>query len=127
MKKISYIIIGSIFVGIGVIGIFIPLLPTTVFLLIASYFFMKSSPELNQRLLNNKHLGSYIRNYKEKKGMPLRSKITSIFLLWLSILLSAYYFTDNIFVRILLLIIAAGVTIHIATLKNLESQTAKDL
>ena len=64
--------------GIGVVGIFLPLLPTTVFLLIASYFFMKSSPELNEKLLNHKHLGSYIRNYKEKKGMPLKTKITSI-------------------------------------------------
>ena len=126
MKKISYTIIGSIFVGIGVVGIFIPLLPTTVFLLLASYFFMKSSPELNEKLLNHKHLGSYIRNYKEKKGMPIRSKITSISLLWISILLSAYYFTDSLFIRILLLIIATGVTIHIATLKNLQSQTIKD-
>ena len=126
MKKITYTIIGSIFVGIGVVGIFIPLLPTTVFLLIASYFFMKSSPELNEKLLNHKHLGSYIRNYKEKKGMPIRSKITSISLLWISILLSAYYFTDSLFIRILLLIIATGVTIHIATLKNLQSQTIKD-
>ena len=123
MKKVSFIILGSIFVGIGVVGIFIPLLPTTVFLLIASYFFMKSSPELNEKLLNHKHLGSYIKNYKEKRGMPLRSKITSISLLWLSILLSAYYFTDILIIRILLLIIAAGVTIHIATLKTLESQT----
>lgn len=126
MKKISYIIIGTIFVGIGVIGIFIPLLPTTVFLLVASYFFMKSSPELNDKLMNHKHLGSYIRNYKEKKGMPLKSKITSISFLWLSILLSGYYFTENIIIRIFLLIIATGVTIHIVTLKNLERQTAKE-
>jgi uncharacterized membrane protein YbaN (DUF454 family) len=119
MKKFVFISVGFIFVGTGVLGIFIPLLPTTIFLIIASYFFMKSSPELNDKLLNHKHLGNYIRNYKEKRGMPIRPKISSIFLLWISIIISIFFFTDNFIIRLLLFFIAVGVTIHIAMLKNI--------
>ena len=126
MKKILFISLGFIFVAIGVLGIFLPLLPTTIFLIIASYFFMKSSPELNEKLMNNKYLGKYIRNYKEKKGMPLKSKVSSISLLWISILASAYFFTENIFIRLLLIAIAVGVTIHIASLKTLGNESVRD-
>lgn len=123
MKKTVFIVLGFLFVSLGIIGIFLPLVPTTVFLLIASYFFMNSSPELNERLLNNKYLGKHIKNYKEKKGMSLKSKITSICLLWISILLSAFMFTEILAIRILLIIIAIGVTIHIASLNNLNTQS----
>lgn len=123
MKKILFISIGVLFVALGVIGIFLPLLPTTIFLIIASYFFMNSSPELNERLLNNKYLGNYIRNYREKNGMPIKSKITSISLLWISIFVSAYFLTSAIIIRIILAIIAIGVTYHIATLKTLKPQS----
>ena len=126
MKKPIFISIGSIFVFIGIIGIFLPLLPTTIFLIIASYFFMKSSPELNDRLLNNKYLGAYLRNYQEKRGMPLKSKISSIFLLWTSILISGYYLTESTTIRIILLCVALGVTIYISTIKNLEPQSISD-
>jgi uncharacterized membrane protein YbaN (DUF454 family) len=126
MKKFLFITIGIIFVIIGVIGIFLPLLPTTVFLIIASYFFMKSSPELNERLLNNKYLGEYIRNYKEKKGMPIKSKISSIFILWTSILISSYFLIDSKTVIVILLIVAIGVTIHIATLESIKTNSVSD-
>ena len=124
MKKFLFIGLGFFFVALGVIGIFLPLLPTTVFLIIASYFFMKSSPELNEKLMNNKYLGEYIRNYKEKGGMSLKSKISSIGLLWLSIFISGYFLTDSLIIHIILLIVAVGVTIHIASLKNLSTQSA---
>ena len=126
MKKILFISLGVLLVSIGVLGIFIPLLPTTIFLIIASYFFMNSSPELNEKLMQNKYLGKYIRDYKENKGMPLKSKIRSITLLWISIFASGYFFTDNIIIRIILLLIAISVSIHIATLKTLETQTISD-
>lgn len=122
MKNILFIALGILFVALGIIGIFLPLMPTTIFLIIASYFFMKGSPELNDKLLNNKHLGPYIKNYRENNGMPLKSKISSICFLWTSILISSYFFTENLMIRILLLIIAVGVTIHIASLKSLKPE-----
>lgn len=126
MKNIIYIALGGLFVTIGVIGIFVPLLPTTIFLLIASYFFMKSSPKLNEKLVNNKYLGPYIRNFQEKKGMPKKSKINAITLLWISILTSAYFFTDLFAVRVLLLIIAISVTIYLIKLKTLDPQIVSE-
>jgi uncharacterized membrane protein YbaN (DUF454 family) len=87
---------------------------------------MQVSPALNDKLLNNKYLGEYIRNYKEKRGMPLKSKISSIFFLWTSILISSFYLTDSSIIRIVLFIVAIGVTIHIATLKNLQIQKISD-
>lgn len=120
MKKIVYISLGALFVSTGIIGIFIPLLPTTIFLIIASYFFMNSSPELNEKLLNNKYLGKYIRDYKENRGMPFKAKVKSISLLWISILASGYFFTDSFVIRIILLVIAIGVSIHISALKTLQ-------
>lgn len=123
MKKYLYITLGVTSVGLGIIGIILPVMPTTIFLIIASYFFMKSSPELNDKLMNNKYLGKYIKNYREKRGLPLKSKISSICLLWTSILISSYFLTDNLSIRILLLIVAIGVTIHIATIKNLKPET----
>ena len=126
MKKVLFISIGFLFVALGVIGIFLPVMPTTIFLIVASYFFMNSSPELNDKLLNNKYLGNYIKNYRDKRGMPLKSKIGSICLLWTSILISSYFLTESLIIRILLLIVAVGVTIHIATIKNLKPQSVRN-
>ncbi len=126
MKIIIFKILGFLFVGIGVLGIFIPLLPTTIFLIIASYFFMKSSPKLNDKLINNKYLGVYLKNYKDKKGIPFSSKVTSICLLWTSIIISAFLLSDNIYIRIILFFVAIGVTVHISTIKNLNLKTISD-
>ncbi|MFZ1289294.1 MAG: YbaN family protein [Melioribacteraceae bacterium] len=122
MTKIIYKILGLIFVAIGIIGIFLPLLPTTVFLIIASFFFLRSAPELNDKLLKNKYLGVYLKNYKEKSGVPIIAKVSSLFLLWISIFLSGYFLTENIYIRLILLMVAVGVSIHILSMKNLKSQ-----
>ena len=121
MKKTLYIIIGSLLVVLGTIGIFVPLLPTTIFLLLASYFFMKGSPKLNEKLLGNKYLGKYIKDYKENRGMPLKSKISSVIMLWISILISGFFLTESNVIRGILLLVAIGVTIHISSLKRIQT------
>jgi len=113
-----YLAGGFTLVAIGVLGIFLPLLPTTIFLILASICFMKSSPRAHNWLVNHKYLGSYLRNYKHKTGLSVTSKITHLLILWLGIGLSAIYFTDNTAVRILLLLIALGVSIHLITIKT---------
>jgi uncharacterized membrane protein YbaN (DUF454 family) len=126
MKRTVYKILGLVFVAIGFVGIFLPLLPTTIFLIIASYFFMKGSPQLNDWMYKNKYLGPYIKNFNENRGMTLRSKISAISLLWISILISAFLFTSNLIIKLLLLTIAVGVTIYIAAYRSVQTQSVKD-
>ncbi len=112
------IIAGFMAVGLGILGMFLPILPTTPFLLLAAAIFAKSSNRFYQWLINNKWFGSYIKNYREGRGIPLRIKIQSIGFMWLTILTTVIFFLDNMYVRILLLVIAVGVTIHISLIKT---------
>jgi hypothetical protein len=116
--KYFYLISGFILVAIGVIGIFLPLLPTTIFLILASICFLKSSPKANEWLRNHRVLGGYIDNYQNKTGLTRNSKITNIITLWTSISLSVFLLTDELYIRIILLAIAIGVTIHLLMIKT---------
>lgn len=116
--KYFYLVSGFLLVAIGVIGIFLPLLPTTIFLILASVCFVKSSPRAHSWLRNHKVLGGYIDNYQNKTGLTVNSKITSIVLLWISISVSAFLLTDELYIKILLFGIAVGVTIHLLMIKT---------
>lgn len=117
-SKILLTILGSIFLCVGVIGIFIPLLPTTPFLLLSAACYIRGSKKLYLWLINHKYFGSYIKNYREKKGIPLKAKIISISMLWLTISFSAYT-VNNLHITILLLVIAICVSIHMLSFKTL--------
>jgi len=119
--KYLYLISGFILVAIGVIGIFLPLLPTTIFLILASICFLKSSPKANDWLRNHKILGGYIDNYQNKTGLTLNAKIANIITLWTSISLSAFLLTNELYIRIILLTIAIGVTTHLLMIKTKPS------
>ncbi len=108
---------GFISLILGIIGIVLPILPTTPFLLLASAAFAKSSKKFNRWLLNNKILGSYIRNYKEGKGMPLKIKVITLLLLWITIAISILFLMDLLWVQILLICIAVAVSIHIILIR----------
>lgn len=116
--RFAYLVSGFLLVAIGIIGIFLPLLPTTIFLILASACFVKSSPKANEWLKNNKYLGPYIKNYQDKTGLTIKSKIFTIIFLWLSIGISAFYLINEFHIRILLLAIGAGVSIHIMFIKT---------
>jgi len=118
LLKAFLIVIGFISVGLGILGMFLPVLPTTPFLLLAAACFAKSSKRFYYWLLNNKWFGSYLKNYREGKGIPLKIKIMALSFLWSTILLSTIFFLDNIYLRILLISIAVGVTIHISLIKT---------
>ena len=113
-----YLISGFLLVVIGVIGIFLPILPTTIFLILASACFAKSSPQANEWLRNHKILGAYIKNYQDKSGLTIKAKVFNVALLWIMILSSAYFFTEELFIKLLLLAIAIGVTIHLLMVKT---------
>lgn len=107
-------------VFLGVLGVFLPLLPTTPFLLLAAYLFSRSSERFYNWLMNHRIVGNYIRNYREKKGISLKVKISSLSLLWVTILYSAFFVVGLLWVKILLLLIAAAVSIHILSFKTLR-------
>jgi hypothetical protein len=111
---------GFLSLGLGILGIILPLLPTTPFLLLSAACFARSSDKFHKRLLENKWLGFYIKNYMEGKGIPLREKKISITLLWITIGYSAIFLTSNMIIKVLLLFIAISVTIHIITIKTLN-------
>ncbi len=117
---ISWILMsaGTIFVGIGLLGIFLPVLPTTPFLLLAAACYARSSKRFYDWLITNKLFGSYIKNYRDGKGVPLKVKIFTISFLWITIMFSVFFIIQIYWVRILLFFIAIGVTIHILTIKT---------
>ncbi len=122
LLKAFLIVIGFLAVGLGILGMFLPVLPTTPFLLLAAACFAKSSKRFYHWLLNNKWFGSYIKNYREGKGIPLKIKILSMGFMWVTILTSSIFFIDNIYIRILLIVIAIIVTIHISLIKTKKSE-----
>ncbi len=118
--KLMLILAGTIFVGLGIMGIFLPVLPTTPFLLLAAACYAKSSQKFYYWLMNNRWFGVYIRNYRQKKGMPLRIKLLTVALLWLTILLSVIFALQSLTVKLILLLIAVGVSMHIFSIKTLK-------
>ncbi|MDF2698642.1 MAG: hypothetical protein K0Q49_198 [Haloplasmataceae bacterium] len=113
IKKGLLMSIGSIAVILGLIGIILPILPTTPFLLLGAACFFRSSNKMYKLLINNRYLGVYIKNYQEKKGIPLKIKISVITFLWISIIYSAFFVLDQLILRIIILSIAIIVTYHI--------------
>lgn len=118
--RIILIILGTISVILGLIGIFLPVLPTTPFLLLAAILYARSSERFYKWLLTNSIFGSYVRNYREKRGIKLGAKIFTLLLLWITISISALVFVSNIYIRIILFVIAIGVTIHILMIRTLR-------
>lgn len=120
LQKTLLVTGGVVSLALGLIGIPVPLLPTTPFLLLSAFLFARSSPRLYNWLINHRYLGKYIREYREKHGVPLKVKIGSITLLWASILYSAFWVFDLLWLSILLIAIALGVTFHILCMKTLK-------
>lgn len=112
--------LGIIFTLLGFIGIFIPVLPTTPFILLAAACFFRSSDKFYKMLNEHPRFGKYIRNYREKKGIPLKGKIMAMATMWPTILTSAYFFVNPVWLKIILIIIATGVTIHIMSFKTIK-------
>lgn len=107
------IVLGTICVGLGILGIVLPVLPTTPFLLLAAFLYARSSDRFYNWLLTNRWFGPYIDNYRRGRGMPLIQKGLTIALLWLSIGYAAGFVVTATWLQMLLLGIAVGVTWHL--------------
>jgi len=119
MKKIL-VVLGVVSLLLGIIGIVVPLLPTTPFLLLAAACFIRGSDRLHNWLMNHKIFGSYIRNYREHKAIPLKTKVVALALLWATILFSVIFVLETLWLRILLGTIAVAVTAHILHFRTLK-------
>jgi uncharacterized membrane protein YbaN (DUF454 family) len=110
--KIWLNVIGILAVVLAVLGVFLPLLPTTPFLLLASACFVRGSPRMHRWLLANKLFGEYLRNIEEGKDIPRRAKVVTLTILWVSLAFSAYKVSSTA-ITVLLLAIGFGVTIYL--------------
>ena len=106
-------LIGFISIALALAGIFLPVLPTVPFLLLALGCFARSSELFYTWLLEHAYLGQLIRPYVQGEGIPRVAKIKAIVLIWLSITISVLFFLETLWLRILLLVIAIGVTIYL--------------
>jgi uncharacterized membrane protein YbaN (DUF454 family) len=104
---------------LAVVGIFVPVLPTTPFLLLAAAAFVRSSPRLYNWLIHHPWFGSYIRYYREYRAVTLRAKVAALALLWAVIGYSAIWVVQAWSLRALLAAVAVGVTVHLLSLKTL--------
>jgi len=107
---------GSLFAALGVVGIFLPLVPTTVFLLLAAACYARSSDRFYRRLMNSRWLGPYIRNHREGRGMTRRQKTVTLLMLWAGIGATIIWSVEAFWLRALLAGIALAVTLHVARL-----------
>jgi len=124
MKRIAILTLGCISLAVGVIGIFLPLIPTTGPLLLAAVCFDRSSPRFHSWLMNNRYLGGYIKNYREGRGLPMMQKVCTIGLLWTTITISIVFAVDAMWGKALLALIAIAVTLHVATLPTYRPETS---
>ncbi len=119
IKKYLLLGIGSIALALGVIGVVVPLLPTTPFLLLASFCYVRSSARLHRWLMNHRVFGKLLYDYTTHRAVKRNVKISALTCLWLSLAISIYV-TGSLHLTIFLVIIGIGVSIHLLKLKTLK-------
>lgn len=117
IKNIILMTVGLISLLLGAIGIFLPILPTTPFVLLSAGCFSISSPRLSAMLMKSKYFGSYIENYRYKTGVPLKVKRRAIIFLWIGLSISMSLIKTPLVISILI-IVGICVTTHLSTLKT---------
>lgn len=117
------VLLGTLFLVIGVVGIVVPLLPTTPFLLLAAALYVKGSPQCYAWLIHHPYFGTYIRNFRENRAIPLRVKMISISLVWLTIGWCMIRVVDKWWwAQGLMFLLACGITWHLLSFKTLGKE-----
>lgn len=122
VKRTLFVLVGTLFLAIGFVGIIIPVLPTAPLLLLAAACYLRGSEKLHRWMIENRIFGEFIRNYTEGRGIEPRQKVITLAFLWMTISFSALYLIENLPVRILLFLIATAVSVHILALPSLRGQ-----
>lgn len=123
-KKQLFKILGIFFMVVGIIGIFLPVFPTTPFVLLSAYLFFNSSPKLFMLLINNKLVGLPLYTFVTYRSISPRSKILGVLFLWTSGTISMF-FIDIFYVRLVMFIVFTAVTFHIFSFRNLTDEEKK--
>lgn len=126
MRRRLLVACGLAAAGLGAAGIFLPLLPATPFLLLALFCFARSSEKLHRRLLDNRFCGGHLRNYLERRTVPLSTKISSLLLLWASLGVSVIA-NDKPWLDLLLGTVGAGVSLHLLMLRTIPREESCDV
>jgi len=124
-RIIRYLLLaaGTISLTLGAAGIFLPIVPTTPFLLLSAACYLRSSERMHKWLLDNRWFGEYIKNYQAGRGIPIKTKIIAISAMWIAILYSTFFVVDEILVaQVALFVIAAGVSVHLIRLPTFKKQ-----
>ena len=115
-------ILGIISLGLGILGAFLPVLPTTPLLLLAAALFLRGNRGFYDWLMNHPKLGPYITNFMKHKSIPLRVKVVALTTLWLTLLFCAVFVAEHWVLRLCFIAIAIGVTIHILSYKTTDNR-----
>lgn len=118
--KILLTILGLISLGLGILGAFLPVLPTTPLLLLAAFLFLRSNQRLYDWLLEHPKMGPYITNFMKHKAIPLRVKIIAVSTLWLTLLYCAVFVAEHWAFRAFFILLAICITWHILSYKTLK-------
>lgn len=118
--KILLTILGLISLGLGILGIFLPILPTTPLLLLAAALFLRGNGNLYDWLMKHPKLGKYISNFTEHKAIPLHVKIVSVTLVWITLLNCAVFVAGHWAFRLFFILLATAITIHILSYRTLK-------
>ena len=112
-------LLGLISLGLGIVGAFLPLLPTVPFVLLSAFLFARSSDRLHNWLITHKIFGQLIRDYHEDRGITIQGKIAAISMMWISNIISIAFIINNIlWLQILMSIVTLSVTIYILQYKT---------
>ena len=132
VTKVLWLTAGIVCVGLGTVGMVLPVLPTTPFLLAAAGCFCKSSSRMYNWLMSNKWFGEYIKNYRAGNGMTLKTKITALAVLWATIGVSTVFLLNRLLspglvlpMQLIMIAVAVGVSVHILRLKTFKKSVAK--
>lgn len=102
LKKGFYVVLGTLALSLGFIGLFLPVIPTTPLVLVAAACYMRGSKRLHGWLLESKWFGETIRTYQAGQGLRKATKVRAIGLMWLVIMISAFFYVDSLLVRLVM-------------------------
>jgi len=119
--RFVFLILGFFFLLLGIIGIFLPVMPTTIFILLSAWSFFRSSEKYYNWLIRNRYFGKIILNYRKYKGIDPKTRIRSMILLWGTLLVSMILINKE-WAYILLTLVGIGVSWHLLALRTLSNE-----
>ena len=125
VKKYIYVVLAVMCVAMGALGMFLPILPTTPFLLLAIWLFMRSSRKGVKMVMGSRWLAPYVRSYFSRNGIPAHRLKRFLLTLWLTLFVGMMIFRNNLHVTAILAVVGVGVSIHLYSKREKKNQLKK--